>query len=178
MALTPKEQRFVEEFMIDQNQSASYIRAGYTASSNAVARVEGHRLRHKPEVSAAIEVELIALRAKTLITAERIMHAYAQLAFYDPRDLYDDEGKLLPVNELNPNILVALKEFGDGKVRLVDRKGALDSLARTMGMLKDRVEHSGPNGGPIKTEDISMVDAARRIAFMMSAAVQEIETKH
>jgi hypothetical protein len=29
------------------------------------------------------------------------------------------------------------------KIKLADKKGALDSLAKILGMMKDRVEHSG-----------------------------------
>lgn len=34
-------------------------------------------------------------------------------------------------------------------------------------------EHTGPNGGPIQTEDLSARDVARRIAFALAAGLKE-----
>ena len=38
----------------------------------------------------------------------------------------------------------------------------------------DRVtaEVSGPDGGPVQTQEISMTEAARRLAFMLRAAIE------
>lgn len=38
------------------------------------------------------------------------------------------------------------------KIKLSDKKAALDSLARHLGMFTDKAEISGPNGGPIETK--------------------------
>jgi hypothetical protein len=35
------------------------------------------------------------------------------------------------------------------QVRFTSKIAALDALAKHLGILKDRVEHSGPDGGPI-----------------------------
>lgn len=32
------------------------------------------------------------------------------------------------------------------------------------------VTHTGPDGGPIQTEDVSVTDVARRVAFLLTAA--------
>ncbi len=180
MALTPKQLRFVEEYLIDLDGVAAYYRAGYKPKNRNCAAVESYKLRHHPAVAAAIEAKQAELRQSTQVTVERVVQAYATIAFFDIRRLFGTDGKLKPMHELDADTAAAIAGFDLSKqsFRLADRKGALDSLARTLGMFKDRVEHTGAGGGPIKTEDVSMVDAARRIAFMMSAAVQELETKH
>jgi hypothetical protein len=38
---------------------------------------------------------------------------------------------------------------------------------------KQAVEHSGPNGAPIETKDVTPTEAARRIAFVLTKAVKE-----
>lgn len=58
-ALTPKQQRFCEEFLKDLNASRAVIRAGYkTANANRV----GHELRQKPGIKFALD-GLMAERA-------------------------------------------------------------------------------------------------------------------
>jgi len=37
---------------------------------------------------------------------------------------------------------------------------------------KQQVEHTGKDGGPIETKDVSMLEAARRIAFTLAAGKQ------
>lgn len=44
--------------------------------------------------------------------------------------------------------------------------------AKVAGLLADRIEHTGKDGGPIQTEDLSDSEAARRIAFALHKGVQ------
>lgn len=44
--------------------------------------------------------------------------------------------------------------------------------AKVAGLLADRVEHTGKDGGPIETVDLSDTEAARRIAFTLAKATQ------
>jgi len=50
--LTPKQQRFVEEYLIDLNATQAAIRAGY---SEKTAYSVGHENLKKPEIQKAIE---------------------------------------------------------------------------------------------------------------------------
>lgn len=45
--------------------------------------------------------------------------------------------------------------------------------AKVLGLLADRVEHTGKDGGPIQTEDLSDMDALRRVRFLMNKAKRE-----
>lgn len=51
-------------------------------------------------------------------------------------------------------------------------RGVLDDLARETGGRKQQFEHSGPGGGPIKTEDVGLTDEERlaRIAILLNKA--------
>lgn len=51
MALTPKQQRFVDEYLVDLNASAAARRAGYSART---ADRTGHENLKKPEIAAAV----------------------------------------------------------------------------------------------------------------------------
>lgn len=73
MALSAKRQRFVEEYLVDLNAAAAYRRAGYTARSDNVAAVEGHRLLSDPKIAAAISAAQAARSERTLITADEVI---------------------------------------------------------------------------------------------------------
>ena len=48
------------------------------------------------------------------------------------------------------------------------RVNAFELLGRHVKMFPNRIELTGEGGGPLKTEDVSMVEAARRIAFVLA----------
>lgn len=79
--LTEKQKRFCEEYLIDLNATQSYLRAGYKAKSNEIARVESHKLLTKPNIQQYIE-ELRAEQSKrTEITADKVLEELGFVAF-------------------------------------------------------------------------------------------------
>lgn len=86
--LTPKEEIFVREFLASGNATKAAIAAGYSPAS---AGVTGSKLLKKAKVSA----ELTNLRKKLLdkleISAEKVLQGLAELAFFDPRKLFEQE---------------------------------------------------------------------------------------
>ena len=52
MKLTPKQQRFVEEYLVDLNATQAAIRAGYSAKT---ARAQGQRMLTKVDIEEAIQ---------------------------------------------------------------------------------------------------------------------------
>ena len=70
MALTDKQQRFCEEYMIDLNATQAAIRAGY---SEDTARSIGSENLSKPDIHARIAELKQALSEKTLVTAEYVV---------------------------------------------------------------------------------------------------------
>ena len=164
MSLTPKQCRFVDEYLIDLNATKAAIRAGYSTNR---ANAMGHENLTKPDIAAAIEAAMKARSERTEITQDRVLAEYAKLAFLDPRRFYDEHGALKPVHLLDADVAAALvgvdvvdsfdKESQTTtttkKIKFVDKKGALDSCARHLGMFTDKVEHSGE----IKTPELKLV---------------------
>lgn len=60
------------------------------------------------------------------------------------------------------------------RLKLHDKKGALSELRRHFE--PDRHEHSGPKGAPIAVADLSLTEAARRIAFALVRAQRAAKT--
>ena len=77
MKLTPKQVRFVQEYLIDLNATQAAIRAGYSAKT---ARVIGHENRTKPDIAAAIEKAMAERAERTKLTADWVVDELRKIA--------------------------------------------------------------------------------------------------
>jgi phage terminase small subunit len=159
--LTPKQLRFVEEYLIDLNATQAYLRAGYRVKLTS-ARVQACRLLADPSVAEAIQRAKHKRAERTEITQDRVLQELARIAFFDIRKLYREDGTLKKPTELDDETAAALVGIdiqetisggagGDAvivtrKAKVIDRTGALALAMRHLGMLKDKVEHSGEIG--------------------------------
>lgn len=188
MALNPKQRRFVEEYLVDLNATQAAIRAGY---SKKTAQEQGSRLLSNVMVAEAIQVAQQARSRRTEITQDRVLNELAKIGFADIRKVVrwggtqlqaglDDDGKpttevyhglaLVAADDIDDDTAAAIAEVAEGreglKVKFHDKRGALVDIGRHLGMFKDKVEHSGPNGGPIPTTSLSKAefeDVARKL---------------
>ena len=170
--LTPKQARFVEEYLVDLNATQAAIRAGYSEST---ARAIGHENLTKPDIQ-----EAIAEARGTEITADRVLEEYAKIAFFDPRKLFMADGGIKPVEQWDDDVAAVIGaldvvEIGDNgemigrvkKLKLIDKKGALDSIGRHLGMFVDRTELSGRDGEAIVISD---AERSAKIAGLLAMA--------
>lgn len=116
--LTPKQARFVAEYLVDLNATRAAIRAGY---SEKTAHSAGPRLLEDVDVRAAIDAKSQKVAAKLDISVERIEAELARYAFIPPPGA-DIEGTI----DCEPK----------------DRLKALELLGKRHKMFTDRVEHS------------------------------------
>jgi len=86
MALTPKQQRFVEEYLVDLNATQAAVRAGYPARS---ARQVGAENLSKPDIAAAIAAERAAQSLRTRLEADDVVLRWWTLAHADPNELVE-----------------------------------------------------------------------------------------
>ena len=94
--LTPKEQRFCDEYLIDLNATQAAIRAGY---SRHTARSIGSENLTKPDIISQIENAKIERATRTGRDAAWVLTRLANEAKADLNDLCDDAGALLPISE-------------------------------------------------------------------------------
>jgi len=151
---------FVKEYLIDLNATQAAIRAGY---SDKTAYSQGQRLLKNVEIQEEIQKEREKAAIRTNITIDRCLQEYARLAFLDVKQVFDDDGNLKKIQDMPEDARRAIAglEVSTGenkdistlsKVKLSDKKAALDSIMKHLGGFIDRQEHSGPGGGPIKIE--------------------------
>jgi phage terminase small subunit len=80
--LSPKQQRFIDEYLVDLNATQAYQRAGYHGTGNG-AEVNAHRLLRSAKVAAAIHAAQVARSHRTHITQDAVLHEIALLQHSD-----------------------------------------------------------------------------------------------
>lgn len=85
-SLTAKQQRFIDEYMVDLNATQAAIRAGYSPDT---AGAIGHENLKKPEIQLGIAEARRAQQERTNITADRWLQEVALIALADARDLVE-----------------------------------------------------------------------------------------
>lgn len=156
--LTPKQQRFVEEYLIDLNATQAAIRSGY---SEKTAKSIGQENLTKPDIQKAIEEAQNKRQEQTQIDAAYVLKRLVEIDQMDVLDIMDDQMKIRPVNEW-PKVwrqyVVNLEnlELSDGegcfkKIKWPDKVKNLELLGKhvSVGAFKDKIEHSGDPNNPI-----------------------------
>lgn len=155
MALSPKQLRFVEEFVVDLNATQAAIRAGYSPKTAAA---QGSRLLKNVEVQQAIAQRQAQVSQSAGVRAEDVLRQLMRIGFCDIRKAYDEKGNLLPIKDLPDDIALAVSgidvEEIQGpddenpqtlrvrKLRFPDRNKALELLGKHLKLWVDKVEHS------------------------------------
>lgn len=127
--LTPKQQRFVEEYLVDLNATAAAKRAGYSAHT---AEWQGPQLLGKNHVSAAVAEGRARL-------AERTGRAVADV--------------LADIGRVKADAMQLVVDPETGVQAMLDHKAALKALeleGKHLGAFDDRMRLLGPDGGPVQ----------------------------
>ncbi len=82
MALTAKQQRFVDEYLIDLNATQAAIRAGY---SQKTARQIGNRMLTNVDIQSAIAKRMGDRSGRVEITQDMVLRELAKIGFSDIR---------------------------------------------------------------------------------------------
>jgi hypothetical protein len=117
--LTPKQQRFVQEYLIDLNATQAAIRAGY--SERTAASIGAENLI-KPEIAQAVEAAQSKLAAKAEITQSQILEEIDRLALSDTGDLFDMDGDTLRMKPMKEWPLAARRAISAIKIRRYPEK--------------------------------------------------------
>lgn len=157
--LTAKQERFVREYLATNDAAKAARRAGYETNNPAGI---GHQVLQGPMVKAVVAKEHAKLAEKLQISAERVLTEYARIAFADTGRVMEwgpGGVKLVESSELSEDDRRAVAEVqettsrdgGSMKLKLHDKKGALDSLAKHLGLFIERHELTGKDGAPLIT---------------------------
>jgi phage terminase small subunit len=159
--LTIKQEKYAQGLFAGLSQREAYKQA-YDCSNTADKTVDENacRLAADSKVIARIEELENELKLRNMVTVERVIAEYAKIGFFDPRKLFNDNGSPKEITELDDDTAASLagldvqevyEGYGDDrkfigytkKYKLADKKSALDSIGKYLGMFTDNLKLSG-----------------------------------
>jgi len=150
--MTPRQARFVAEYLIDLNATAACLRAGYSPRGAAQA---AERLLRNVEVAAEVAKKTQRQLAKADLSAARTLEEMRRLAFSNVRSLFDDRGNLRPIQDLTEEeaaciasieVIIKNAQAGDGhtdtvhRIKVWDKPRTLEMLGKHFALLVERVK--------------------------------------
>jgi phage terminase small subunit len=154
--LTRKQELFVAEYLTDLNATRAAIAAGY---SKKTACEQGARLLANVKIAQQIAAKHGKRLGKLEISAEKVLQELAKLAFYDPLDLFESDGSVKQIKDIDPITRMAIAglevcELFDGageqkhaygllkKIKLADKGTNLERLGKHLKLFTDKTESS------------------------------------
>ncbi len=145
--LTEKQQRFVDEYLIDLNATQAAIRAEYSIKT---ADVQGSRMLGNVKVQQAIAEAMAERSKRTGVNQDRVVLELAKIAFVKMTDIVDKEGRIradATDDDLSCIESVKYKESssinGDSverEVKISSKLKALELLGKHLGMWNDKID--------------------------------------
>lgn len=137
--LTPKQKRFVSEYLVDLNATAAAIRAGY---SEKTARAIGAENLTKPNIAAEIKKRQRRHQCKLEITQEKVLEELAAIGFANGTDFVEVNASGLlsvkPTKDIPAQkrpAIAGIKYTKDGiEIKLYDKVRALELLGKHLGI--------------------------------------------
>ncbi|MFI5399116.1 MAG: terminase small subunit [Candidatus Binatia bacterium] len=182
-ALTPKQQRFVEEYLVDLNATRAARAAGYSGKN---ADKIGSQLLGKTRVQAAIQAGRQELAARSGWTRERIigqLQPIAEFAFADVLDWSGERLALRPAHEIPEavrrslgNAIASVKlrpvsrqeERALGRLRQAARRKDYDALTTALKELP-----AGPGEATLEIIEFKLYDRLAALAHISRLTVDE-----
>lgn len=145
--LTDKQQRFVDEYLIDLNATQAAIRAGYSVKT---ANEQGSQNLAKLSIQQAI-AERMAERSRRIgVNQDRVVLELAKIAFVKMTDIVDSEGNIkedAAEDDLACIESVKYKHSDtdtgyseEREVKIASKLKALELLGKHLGMWNDKVD--------------------------------------
>lgn len=161
MKPTPKQLKFCQEYLIDLNATQAAIRAGYSPKT---ASEQGTRLLGNVKVQTYIQEKQKNKAAELDITQTMVLQELVKIAFGDVKNYFDENGRLININELQGNISASIKsvtvqqekikmegeimvEESVKKIESYDKLKAIDTINRMLGFYaKDNEQKKEDHG--------------------------------
>lgn len=145
--LTDKQQRFVDEYLIDLNATQAAIRAGYSVKT---ANEQGSQNLAKLSIQQVIAEKMAERSRRTGVNQDRVVLELAKIAFVKLTDIIDEKGKIK--DTATEDDLACLEGYKykysdtdsgysvEREVKLSSKMKALELLGKHLGMWNDKVD--------------------------------------
>lgn len=185
---------FLRHYRVDWNGAAAARRAGFAESA---AKTTACRILSDPLAQDALQQLGEEAGRRIDVSADRVTQALARLAFLDPRRMYAADGTLLPVPDMPEDVAMGLSAFkvrertehtGTGKakrkaatiatrdVKLVDRKGCLELLGRSVGAWKGTLGDLEPPPTPNAPQPGATPDNPLNVRMVIERRIVHVAT--
>lgn len=144
-----KLQKFVKAYLESNNGTKAAIAAGY---SEKTAGAAASRLLKNVKVKEMMAAPIAKAAAETEITVARLVKELGRIAFLDLRKLFDDQGRMLAIDQLDDDTAAALSGID------------IDELFEFNGAEKEKV------GFTRKVRTASKLDAIGKLLAHLGAA--------
>lgn len=146
--LTEKQQRFVDEYLIDLNATQAAIRAGYSVKT---AKDIGCQNLAKLNIQQEISEKMAERSKRTGVNQDRIVMELAKIAFVNAADVIDSDDATIKAGATaddtaaiqSVKVKVIPTKEGEGverEIRLNDKLKALELLGKHLGMWNDKLD--------------------------------------
>lgn len=144
MALTPKQQAFVREYLVDLNATQAAIRAGFSVKT---AKQQAYSLMNRAPVQAAITAAMTQRAKKTELDSDWVLDRLKLISdrCIQGEPVLDSQGA----------------QTGEWKFEPAAATRATELIGKHIGMFREKVEVTGKDGGPLEVE---VSDARQRLA--------------
>jgi len=173
-----RQEKYVEKLLSTESPAEAKAYAGFS----------GNGSEQSPYLRAKLQDRITELKKSMRISTERVLQEYARIAFADLRCLVDDEGRPIPLQDLDDDTAAALagvelEVMGDvdgplkttrHKYKIADKLKALEILAKRLKLFEDT--HNVNLNGEVKVE-MSLNEKMRRTAFFLEQMVRKKEAE-
>lgn len=145
--LTLKQQRFVDEYLIDLNATQASIRAGYSVKT---AKEQGSQNLTKLNIQQAISEKMAERSRRTGVNQDRVVLELAKIAFVKMTDIVDNQGKIKSTATEDDLACIESMKYKESEsetgfsvereVKISPKLKALELLGKHLGMWNDRMD--------------------------------------
>lgn len=145
--LTEKQQRFVDEYLIDLNATQAAIRAGYSVKT---ADVQGSRMLGNIKVHQAVSEAMAERSKRTGVNQDRVVLELAKIAFVRMTDIVDNQGRIKSNAKEDDLSCIESMKYKESKsdigssvereVKISPKLKALELLGKHLGMWNDKLD--------------------------------------
>lgn len=150
--LTPKQSRFIEEYLIDFNACQAALRAGY--SPKTIKQIGCENLS-KPYLKEEIQRRMDEITSKSQVKIISVLNRLGDIIDADITDYVDDAGTYSKGSKFNGKLVNSIRQGRNGTtVTLCSKDKALELLGKYLSMWQDKIDIT-TTGQPVTTVSVT-----------------------
>ncbi len=129
-AETNRREVFAQQYALTQNATTSYLEAYSTLKrpiKDTSAAANGWKLLRNTQIQARVKELRILGHEHLMVSFEETLQEIGSLAMFDPKDMFDEDGRVLPIPEMPIVARKMVHEFKQFAVESTNEEGDVTS---------------------------------------------------